>query len=724
MKKVLLALSLVFCLSLVAGSLPAGAAAEEFEPDVNMTLHQSGNLLINGYGQAVRLLGTNVPHYGWTLAGPSMDEGDAMVDLALEEWQSNVVRLAVKPSYWNNGVYKLNNGQLVLENGEPVQLLSAEGFRQRVDAIVEKVARAGKYLLLDNHSFYLPGEDSVEFWKTAGERYKNHPNVIFGLFNEPTQCSWEQWKNGGRVQFQGQNDWGAEDNVDITSKGMQHLLDTLRSTGAMNVVTISGLDWGYDLTYVTTDYRLEDHPDANGIIYETHIYPERNPDYDTCFGIAAQEYPVLVGECGPQFSGQFMENLKDPSAQAYMDKLVEYLDKYELHLTAWSLGSAPNLLGSGNNPTEYGKIMKEYIQENQENLSVGLYDRANYQGTGISLNPGTYTAQQLEDAGFRLGALASISVKSNAYQYSITFFENADGSGRTYTIVNGTKNIKNYALGFEPVMIVIDRGMPVNLLEGSEKVHITAQNADSANLANLIDGTPAKWESTREGEQTLIFDIGEPLMLTGISVMHAGAAGELDVFNTAEFTISLSDNGVIYTRVADVKNNSMSQTDHYFDPIVATHIKIVIKAGGLLDPARACLSEVAAYGLPYTGDLSELPAQIGYDPGTQPSTPISRPTNVVIPTTPDTQPARTQETTAGETVSTVQETTGTTAQQTAAAVAPTTAAKRYVTKVVVNWPLVITGIVVGVLVVGGGITALVLLRKKRAGAGRDSGRQP
>lgn len=609
-------LALCICVSSVLIFPNICAADADGELDNRYTLHQEGNQIFNGYGQAVRLLGTNVPHFGWTMSGPSMEGGEAMVDVALNDWKSNVIRLAIKPSYWNNGVFKLSGGNVVPgPDGKPQLVMSAEKYREAVDRVIAKVAAQGKYVLLDNHSFYLPGEDSEIFWKNAAERYKNHPNVIFGLFNEPANCSWEQWKNGGHISYKGQNDWGAEENIDIDSKGVQNLLNIVRATGAKNLVTVSGLTWGYDLTYVTTDYRLKDVDDSNGMMYETHIYPDRDPDYDACFGVAAQEYPVIVGECGPQILGTFYENLKDDAAIAYMDKLVEYMDKYELHLTAWALGSAPHLIGSGNKPTKYGEIIKDYIEKNQEEKSVTIFEGKDYQGNALSLNPGVYSIETLNASNFDFSKLSSLKSKENAYQYAFVFMENADGSGKVYTLANGTRDFSKITLDFTPKALYVQRYIPRNILE--DGATITVSNANSANLANLVDGTVAKWESTVEnGWQTLIIKLKEPYMLTGISLWHAGAAGELEVYNTGAYTVSVSENGLVYTRIAGVSNNNMSQTTHSFDPLVAQYIKIVIKEGGMLDANRACLSEILAYGLKYDGELGKLPDRIIIGTGT------------------------------------------------------------------------------------------------------------
>ena len=53
---------------------------------------------------------------------------------------------------------------------------------------------------------------------------------------------------------------------------MQTLLDTVRSTGAKNVIIAGGLDWAYDMSGFLEGKQLAD-PTGNGVIYANHAYP-------------------------------------------------------------------------------------------------------------------------------------------------------------------------------------------------------------------------------------------------------------------------------------------------------------------------------------------------------------------------------------------------------------------------------------------------------------------
>lgn len=561
--------------------------------DMSMTLNQDGNSLVNANGQTVRLLGTNVPQLSWSATGENGNVKKIM-ELALDEWQSNCVRLAVVPHFWLHGDFDE-------VNGAQVQTTTAAQYRALVDELINMAVARGKYVILDNHSFYLPGDDSIEFWQSAAVIYKDHPNVIFGVFNEPANCSWDQWYKGGHIDFKGVNDFGQEDNVSIDSKGIPYLTTVIRSTGAKNLMSIGGLNWGFDLTRVVDDCRIEDTT-GNGIMFESHPYPWRDTDWDTCIGRAANEYPIMFGECGPTNERNFKTD-----DTAYMKKMCNFMDKYEINLTAWALGAEPNLLLSPKLvPTTYGQIIKDYIAKNQAAKSVTLYSGTDLTGSSVSLDPGKYTATDLNAKGFNLSDIASIDSKYNRYQYQITLYENDDYTGSSYTVISGSTSL-NGKYEFTPKSVKLTRSLPQNIIVGNAEVTVSG----GENPEYLIDGKDKTvWTNTDENGSTITIKLDKPYSLTNIVLDHAGASGMMSMFNTADYSISLSTDGVVYTRVADIVGNNLGTTENRFDQVVASYIKIFIKKGGIIEGDTAYLSEVKAYGIPYDGKIEATPTAL------------------------------------------------------------------------------------------------------------------
>ena len=44
-----------------------------------------------------------------------------------------------------------------------------------------------------------PGWTIQPFWEAVAKAFANHPTVLFDLYNEPHDVSWQVWRNGGMV---------------------------------------------------------------------------------------------------------------------------------------------------------------------------------------------------------------------------------------------------------------------------------------------------------------------------------------------------------------------------------------------------------------------------------------------------------------------------------------------------------------------------------------------
>lgn len=284
-------------------------------------LRVAGRRLQTPDGTEVWLQGLNVESLEWTAVGEHVPESAAV---ALDQWKANVLRLPVKDDFW----FGAGRGQ---KDG-------GKGYRRLMDEVVQAAASRGAYVVIDLHRFGAPTDDSLDFWREAAARYRNHPSVLFDLFNEPHDVSWEVWRNGGTVEDKGHR-------TAYESPGMQQLVDTIRQAGARNVIVAGGLAWAYDLSGVAKGHAL-DEKGGNGIMYSAHIYNWHRGWKENVLD-AAEKFPVLVGEVGCDAKPMsFIPKEQQEDPYTWAPDVLGFIQKHRLNWTGWSFHpkSAPRLI--------------------------------------------------------------------------------------------------------------------------------------------------------------------------------------------------------------------------------------------------------------------------------------------------------------------------------------------------------------------------------------------
>lgn len=312
------------------------------------SLHVEGNRLRTAQGRVVRLSGVNIPSLEWSNEGEQVLKS---VGVAVDGWGSNCLRLPLSQDRW----FGMESGQVG----------GGAKYRELVDDIVQAAAKKGAYVVLDLHwsnagawkvsnsQHKMPDLNSQVFWIDAANRYANNPAVLFDLYNEPRDVSWDVWRNGGDVseKTDDKSDDKSDREIVYRTPGMQPLLEAIRATGARNIVVASGLDWGYDLSGVADKYALKDSQ-GDGVMYSTHIYPwegARAENWDPHVAVAAAKYPVLVGEVGCE------PDAKQEDPMTWAPKSLKYIDDRNLNWTAWCFhpSASPRLLLDWHTPTPY-----------------------------------------------------------------------------------------------------------------------------------------------------------------------------------------------------------------------------------------------------------------------------------------------------------------------------------------------------------------------------------
>lgn len=299
-------------------------------------LHVEGTSIVDDKGRSVRLRGVNAASLEWSTDG----EGHILETLrvAVGDWRSNIVRIPLSQDRWFGKTAEQKDG--------------GKAYRTLVKRCVERTNGLGAYAMLDLHwndagkwgenigQHKMPDMNSVEFWNSCAKEYKNKPGVWFDLYNETHDVTWDLWKDGGEVTEDrrvgaGQ---GTFTPVKYQAPGMQTLLDTIRKTGADNVVVVGGLDWAYDLSGFLKGYALKDSKKGHGLVYACHAYDNKGdavPTFLAKLDAALPKIPVIVSEFGDQGRGAARA-----APTPWLTSVLSALEERRCHWTAWDLHPA------------------------------------------------------------------------------------------------------------------------------------------------------------------------------------------------------------------------------------------------------------------------------------------------------------------------------------------------------------------------------------------------
>jgi len=300
------------------------------------TVH--GNTVVGPDGRPHRFRGVARPSLEWNPAGEQLSLADYQ---RIAAWGANVVRIPLTQCFWLSDSPNYD-----------------AGYRARVDKNVEWANAAGLDVILDLHRSdrgtpsvwpaqqRMADRRSVQFWSQVAARYRNNRRVLFELYNEPHDVSWTVWRDGGN----------SGDGFVVA--GMQELYDTVRATGADNLVIAGGLDFAYDLREVRS-YALT----GTNILYATHPYrPYANKlpnEWTTYWGYLADTHAVIATEFG---------DVSGNCAADYSAQLIDYAEAHGVSWLSWawypSGCSFPSLIADwSGTPTRAGEVVRAALME-------------------------------------------------------------------------------------------------------------------------------------------------------------------------------------------------------------------------------------------------------------------------------------------------------------------------------------------------------------------------
>lgn len=337
-------------LLLMTGAAPARGAQPVQEsthtPDIS-AVHVQGNHLVDGHDRVVQLVGLNrsgseyACAQGWGIFDGPVDEASIA---AMATWAPAIVRVPLNEDCWLgiNGVDPAYGGA---------------AYRTAIAGFVQRLEDHGLLVDLELH-LSAPGDElalgqqvmadadhSPAFWRSVANQFKSDPGVLFELFNEPHDITWRCWLRGCRTS----DGW--------RTAGMQQLLDSVRRTGARNVVLVGGLGWSSDLSGWLA-HKPRDPLDQLAAAFHTYDFSGCNTQacWDATVASVGKRVPVVATEIG-----------ETDCAGGYVEPLMDWLDAHGLSYLAWTWDTwdcrgGPALITSyDGTPTEYGAAVRDHF---------------------------------------------------------------------------------------------------------------------------------------------------------------------------------------------------------------------------------------------------------------------------------------------------------------------------------------------------------------------------
>lgn len=325
MKNMVRTLFVICSLFLIVGCGVHTPKNEDIKESLS-ALAVQGTQLVNSKGEKVILRGVS---YGWHQFWPRFYNPSTVAYLS-QEWGAQVLRASM-------GV-ELKNGYL--DNPQH----GIDCVQKVVDAAIEK----GVYAIIDWHSHGIRQEEAKEFFTQMATRYKGIPNVIYEIFNEPVEDSWEQVKT-----------YAIE------------VIKAIRAVEPDAVILVGCPHWDQDIHLAADDpivgYR--------NIMYTVHFYANTHGKWlrDRSEYALKKGLPIFVSECaGMEASGDGPLNLEE------WQKWLDWMQQHSISWIVWSVSDKdetcsmlyPSASSEGKwedkDLKEWGRMVRDELKRSKE----------------------------------------------------------------------------------------------------------------------------------------------------------------------------------------------------------------------------------------------------------------------------------------------------------------------------------------------------------------------
>lgn len=235
------------------------------DPPVDSPVHRYGQLRVSGTqlvsesGDPVQLKGVSSMWLNWEEDGFAEDRDG--LRYMRDTWNLSLIRAAM-------GVEAADDS--------PTYLVNPEHARAQVEKIVANAIELGVYVIIDwhDHEAIAHRTQAQEFFAEMAEKYKNVPNVLYEVFNEPLDLSW----TGELKPYH------------------EALRDTIRAHDPDNVIILGTPNWDQDV-----DVAAQSPLSGDNLMYTLHFYSCSHATYpfrDRAQSALDAGLPLFVSEWG------------------------------------------------------------------------------------------------------------------------------------------------------------------------------------------------------------------------------------------------------------------------------------------------------------------------------------------------------------------------------------------------------------------------------------------
>lgn len=292
-------------------------------------LSVKGTQLVDKNGEAIVLRGLS---FGWHNWWGKFYNKDVVKTLSTD-WNATVLR-----------------GAIGVDADENCYIQSPNDSKAKIEAVIKAAVSQDIYVIIDFHSHNIHLKEAKIFFNEMSKKYAKYPNIIYEIFNEPNDESWEDVKTYS-----------------------QEVIKVIRANDPKNIILVGSPHWDQDIHLAAKDPILG----FDNLMYTMHFYAGTHGKWlrDRTDEAIKSGLPIFVSEsAGMEANGDGPLNLI--AWQEYID----WMEKNKISWITWSVSSKvetcsflkENASPNGNwkyaDIQESGLIVREYLRKyNAEN---------------------------------------------------------------------------------------------------------------------------------------------------------------------------------------------------------------------------------------------------------------------------------------------------------------------------------------------------------------------